>query len=123
MGRLAGRGMPSRLKPAAGRLRSPAEDAAKEAPGRRSPSWTHTARWQRLRLEILERDGWLCQACDRPHMLVEGRRHPDSAVVDHRRPHRGDEDLFWDRRNLWSVCKRYHDRVKQSLEKGGRQSK
>ncbi len=45
---------------------------------------------------------------------------PNSPVVDHTRPHRGDPDLFWDEDNLQAMLKEYHDRVKQSIGKRGR---
>lgn len=77
--------------------------------------WYKTARWQKLRREILARDGWTCQATGVP--LVGKYPAPNSPVVDHRRPHRGSECLFWDASNLWTVSKDYHDRVKQSQER------
>lgn len=41
-----------------------------------------------------------------------------ATVVDHIRPHRGDYDLFWDRTNWQSLCKRCHDQ-KTAREDGG----
>ena len=32
------------------------------------------------------------------------------AVVDHKIPHRGDQDLFWDEGNWQSLCSRCHNR-------------
>jgi 5-methylcytosine-specific restriction endonuclease McrA len=40
-------------------------------------------------------------------------------VVDHKRPHRGDEELFFDPDNLDSLCKPCHDGAKQEMEKSG----
>lgn len=80
-------------------------------------AWYKTARWQRLRLEILVRDGYLCQATG--VLLIGKAPAPDSPVVDHRRPHRGDPMLFWDPANLWSVSKAWHDREKQREERAG----
>ena len=40
-------------------------------------------------------------------------------VADHRRPHRGDERLFWDERNLQCLCKPCHDGTKQRQERRG----
>jgi 5-methylcytosine-specific restriction enzyme A len=74
--------------------------------------WYKTARWQALRWAVLVRDGFTCQMC--------GRVEPDSSrlVADHRQPHRGDEALFWDARNLWTLCKSpCHDSVKQREER------
>jgi 5-methylcytosine-specific restriction endonuclease McrA len=75
--------------------------------------WYKTARWQRLRMSILRRDLFTCQwrGC--------GRVEADTSllVADHRKPHRGDEALFWDADNLWCLCKRCHDSLKQRQER------
>ena len=80
--------------------------------------WYKTARWQRLRKKILNRDRWQCQQTG--VILVGGKTAPNSAVVDHKQAHRGDEALFWDEDNLQAVSKEYHDKVKQSMERSGR---
>ena len=60
--------------------------------------WYHTARWRELRRRVLDRAAWTCQQTGVP---LRGRGHaPDTAVVDHVRPHRGDPALFWDEANL-----------------------
>ncbi|WP_273772771.1 HNH endonuclease [Brucella intermedia] len=41
-----------------------------------------------------------------------------ATICDHRTPHRGSEDLFWDADNLMSLCKPCHDRIKQREERG-----
>jgi 5-methylcytosine-specific restriction enzyme A len=46
----------------------------------------------------------LCAECLRKG-LVEA-----ASVVDHRIPHRGDPDLFWDESNWEALGKRCHDR-------------
>lgn len=77
--------------------------------------WYKTSRWQKLRLEVLSRDGYICQ---RTGILLSGKHPaPNSAVVDHKKPHRGDPDLFWDKDNLQSVSKEWHDSIKQAIEK------
>jgi len=109
--------LPSRLrKPTSPR---PRKRAAADGDGsdRRSKDWLNTARWQRLRLKVLERDEYICQQTG--VALVDGKKDPHSAVVDHKIPHRGNPELFWDERNLQSVCKRWHDSVKQSMERRG----
>lgn len=77
--------------------------------------WYKTTRWQKLRMSILLRDLFTCQW---PNC---GRVEADTSqlVADHRRPHRGDEALFWDERNLWCLCKRCHDSAKQREERRG----
>jgi len=80
-------------------------------------AWYKTARWQKLRIKIIRRDKWRCCATG---VLVNGKYPaPNSAVVDHRKAHRGDEALFWDEDNLQTVSKEYHDKVKQSRERRG----
>nr|WP_259672432.1 hypothetical protein [Rhizobium sp. NLR12b] len=37
-------------------------------------------------------------------------------VADHRKPHRGDPALFWDRNNLWCLCEACHSTEKQKEE-------
>lgn len=77
-------------------------------------AWYKTARWQKLRRQVLKRDLYTCQ---RTGVLVTGKYPaPNSAVVDHKKPHRGDPVLFWDEDNLHTVSKVYHDSVKQAEE-------
>jgi 5-methylcytosine-specific restriction protein A len=83
--------------------------------GRHWRRWYKTARWQRLRMSVLIRDLFTCQwaGC--------GRVEADTSqlVADHRKPHRGEEALFWDERNLWCLCKPCHDSAKQREERRG----
>ncbi|OLP56658.1 endonuclease [Rhizobium rhizosphaerae] len=77
--------------------------------------WYKTARWERLRQEILIRDNYTCRQTG---VICAGKHPaPDSPVVDHVVPHRGDEALFWNPDNLQCVSKDYHDRIKQQMEK------
>lgn len=79
-------------------------------------AWYKTARWQKLRRIILKRDLYICQ---RTGVLLTGKHPaPNSPVVDHIKPHRGDPELFWDEMNLHAVSKAYHDSVKQAEEQG-----
>lgn len=77
-------------------------------------AWYKTARWQRLRWSVLVRDAFTCQMCRR----VEAKTQ--LLVADHKRPHRGDEALFWDEGNLQCLCKPCHDGAKQRIERSGR---
>lgn len=78
-------------------------------------SWYGTERWKELRQRILARDLYTCQ---KTGVLLTGKYPaPDSAVVDHKIPHRGDPALFWDESNLQAVSKKYHDSIKQAIEK------
>lgn len=74
--------------------------------------WYGLARWKALRLDVFVRDMFTCQwpGC--------GRVEPDTSklVADHRQRHLGDPALFWDERNLWTLCASCHSRWKQREE-------
>jgi len=76
--------------------------------------WYKSARWQALRMQVLTRDLFTCQQTG---VILMGKApEPNSPVVDHVIPHRGDEQLFWDIGNLQAVSKAYHDSDKRKLE-------
>lgn len=135
--------MPSRLSGGAPADVGGHLDRHRSKPWRR---WYNTARWQSLRLDRLLIDAedfaerldlvpvgewplfkrsaqfqsyplhWpVCQKTG--VLLVGGRDKPNSAVVDHIQPHRGNPDLFWDINNLTTVSKLYHDSTKQRIER------
>lgn len=77
--------------------------------------WHHlykTARWQRLRKQQLAKEPF-CEKCER-----QGRTEA-ATVVDHKAPHKGNENLFFDPRNLQSMCKPHHDSSKKREENRG----
>ncbi len=76
-------------------------------------SWYKTARWRKLRMDVLLRDQFTCQ------MKGCGRIEADTSqlVADHKVPHRGDETLFWSDKNLQCLCKPCHDSKKQAEER------
>lgn len=74
--------------------------------------WYRTARWQRLRMEVLTRDLFTCQRCRR----IEA--DTSQLVCDHVEPHRGDSDKFWTG-PFQTLCKPCHDREKQREEANG----
>lgn len=74
-------------------------------------AWYKTARWQKLRWQVLVKALFTCAMCNR----VEGET--SKLVADHKVPHRGDEALFWDEGNLQCLCKGCHDSVKQAQER------
>lgn len=77
-------------------------------------TWYKSARWQRLRQEVLHRDLYTCQHTG---VILSGRANaPDSPVVHHKVPHKGDEQMFWDINNLESVSKAWHDSEAQAQE-------
>ena len=71
--------------------------------------------WRLLKRAVHERDGYIYQQTG----VVAGDRapHPQSAVADHIKPHRGNPKLFWDIDNIQTVSKDYHDSVKQRIER------
>jgi 5-methylcytosine-specific restriction endonuclease McrA len=50
-----------------------------------------------------------------PHCAMCGK---PATVVDHIRPHRGDDTLFWDRTNWQPLCAVCHNKHKQREERG-----
>ncbi len=117
MGRL--KTLPSRLgklAPALGYVDAPTRtpDAARSffAPWRKLYG---TARWRETRLRIFARDGFTCQHPGCGFMTA----NTSKLICDHRKPHRGDEALFWDDDNLVTLCKPHHDRDKQRAERAG----
>ena len=40
---------------------------------------------------------------------MEEGRYVKATVVDHIKPHRGDQHLMWDRSNWQALCKQHHD--------------
>jgi 5-methylcytosine-specific restriction protein A len=71
-----------------------------------------TAAWRALRLAQL-RSQPLCERC-----LADNVVEP-ATVVHHREAHKGDEKLFWDPKNLESVCDPCHSGPIQSEERRG----
>lgn len=83
-------------------------------------NWPYnTKRWQSIRQRVLIRDRYQCQWPDCGIILRPGKKHPRSAVVDHKAPHRGDPKLAFDESNCWALCKSHHDSAKQSQERLG----
>lgn len=117
MGRLTS--LPPRLKPLRPRLAAlPVNDRkAFDRDRDKQPwrGWYKTARWQRLRMSILERDMFTCQWPGCGHIEAD----TSQLVADHRKPHRGDDRLFWDADNLQCLCKPCHDGPKARAEARG----
>jgi 5-methylcytosine-specific restriction protein A len=103
----------SRLEP---RLKTPrAIRDTRYSPDATVRSWYKSARWQELRQRVLQRDLYTCQRTG--VMLIGDHPAPNSPVVHHITPHRGDEQLFWDINNLQAVSKEWHDSEAQRLER------
>ena len=77
--------------------------------------WRHlynSKQWKALRLRHLQSSP-LCVMCNAIGKTV------GATVVDHVKPHKGVESLFFNPLNLQSLCKTCHDSAKQTLEKSG----
>ncbi len=64
----------------------------------------YDATWRTKRAEYLKQHSH-CRFCGVP-----------ATVVDHIRPHRGDQFLFWSRSNWQPLCAPCHNSIKQSRE-------
>lgn len=73
----------------------------------------YSYKWQQARLEFL-RDNPFCVMCKAQNKLTIAN------VVDHKIPHKGDQQLFWDRSNWQPLCKTHHDGEKKALETTGK---
>lgn len=78
-----------------------------------------TKQWRVLREQALFRDAYRCQHKGCGVILRRGVSHPNSAVVHHIKPHKGDLDLFFNLDNLQSVCWAHHSGIIQSIENRG----
>lgn len=63
--------------------------------------------WERARADYLATNPNCCR-CGQP-----------ATVVDHIKPHKGDDALFWDRRNWQPLCAHCHNSAKQAAERRG----
>lgn len=85
-------------------------------------------RWQKARTAFLQEHPF-CVYCLREHRIAattvaetilecaaRGLPVPYGNVVDHIKPHRGDQALFWDRTNWQTCCATHHSRDKQRQE-------
>jgi 5-methylcytosine-specific restriction protein A len=71
-----------------------------------------TARWERLRQRVFERDLYTCQCgCE---TLIQ---RTAERIADHVVEHKGDPALFWDEANVQTLWKPHHDGWKQRLER------
>ncbi len=75
--------------------------------------WYGSSRWKLARTNFIKLNPW-CVMCRAAHI---SRR---ATIVDHIKPHRGDERLFWDTNNWQPMCKPCHDGAKQAFERSGK---
>jgi 5-methylcytosine-specific restriction protein A len=79
-------------------------------------AWYSLKAWKVLRIRVFKRDRFRCQNQDCGR--VDG--NTSRLVADHKTPHRGNPDLFWDEDNIQTLCKPCHDTVKQAEERRAR---
>jgi 5-methylcytosine-specific restriction endonuclease McrA len=72
----------------------------------------YTGRWERESKAFLRHNPY-CQNC-KTHLDLDT---PRAAVVDHIKPHRGDQTLFWDKANWQGLCTPCHSGAKQREER------
>jgi 5-methylcytosine-specific restriction endonuclease McrA len=81
--------------------------------------WYKSARWAKLRAEVLVRDLYTCQHTG---VVLSGKAPaPNSAAVHHKIPHRGHERLFWGISNLEAASKEWQDNDAQREERNSSQ--
>jgi len=109
--------LPPRLGAAKPDTRKEAEAQRTRQRDRDDPSRKlyNSRRWRALRDAVYERDHWTCQKTGQ--ICVGKHPAPNSPVADHIVPHHGNPDLFWDKDNIQTVSKAYHDSQKQREEK------
>jgi 5-methylcytosine-specific restriction protein A len=70
------------------------------------------SKWHKMRAYQLAQFP-LCAFCDKQGIITA------ATIVDHIKPHKGHINLFFDSKNLQSLCKHCHDSHKQRQEKSG----
>ncbi len=56
----------------------------------------------------------VCEECGKNHSVCEICGRYATYAVDHKIPHRGDEELFWRHSNHQGLCQSDHNRKSQS---------
>lgn len=72
----------------------------------------YNSRWRKARDTFLKKRP-LCVFCEEQGKAVA------ATVVDHIKPHNGDQKLFWDQANWQPLCKFHHDSHKKRIENRG----
>ncbi len=85
-----------------------------------NPSWRsdkrtasergYNSRWRKAR-DVYLKANPLCVMC------LDQNKVEAATVVNHIKPHKGDQVLFWDKSNWQAVCKLHHDSAIQKQEK------
>lgn len=72
----------------------------------------YTSVWRKHRKGFLNANPWCV------HCLSEFGLNVKADVVDHIKPHKGDDQFFWDQSNWQSLCYKHHN-IKTAREDGG----
>lgn len=112
MGRLVS--LPPRLSPLPSLLTTQRDDSGHSPTLEPWRVWYSLKRWKILRIATFKRDRFKCQECG----LIDG--NTSRLICDHKTPHRGEPDLFWDENNVHTLCKPCHDSIKQASERRAR---
>ena len=80
-------------------------DARHDATRGTSSQRGYTGAWDKAKADFLRSHRW-CRYCGDP-----------ADTVDHRTPHKGDKELFWDRSNWQALCSPCHNSTKQREER------
>ena len=88
-----------------------ADQAESWRSGKTSAERGYGHKWQQAR-EAYLRENPLCVMCRDDGAVTA------ATVVDHIEPHKGDQALFWNRRNWQSLCASHHSGAKQRMERG-----
>lgn len=67
--------------------------------------WYNTKAWRLLREEVFVRDKYTCQRKECGRLIIDRKQ----CIAHHKLPHKGNEQLFWSKDNLETVCKPCHD--------------
>src|SRR4051812_6840029 len=70
-------------------------------------------KWRKTRLLVANRDLWTCQRPDCGRLIA----NESDAIGHHRKPHKGNMDLFFDLDNIEIVCRECHDSIVQAEER------
>ena len=68
--------------------------------------WMASKRYKELRRLFLERNPF-CVECQKGTDYMPGRLVP-AVILDHKIPHKGDYNLFWDTSNWQGLCDTHH---------------
>jgi 5-methylcytosine-specific restriction protein A len=81
-------------------------------------NWYSLKAWAVLRQEVFARDEFVCQ-CGCETLIAK----PRERIADHKTPHRGDWNLFFDPNNVQTLWKPHHDGWKQRVERAARSAR